>query len=170
MNERMMALVVSSDFRQFYRFAIVGCLNVLISFAVFLLCYEVWPLASLILDVTGAAGSWVSDMLTAQGIHSVDAAFANFCGYAAGMVNSFVFNKTWTFQTQGNTLQQMHRFLILNILGLALSTLFLFVFVDLMQGPHLLVWFISTGFVMILNFYGNKLWTFADVPQRTTNP
>ena len=170
MNERIMALVVSPDFRQFYRFAIVGCLNVLISFAVFVLCYEVWPLASLIFDVTGAVGSRVHDILTGHGIPTVDAAFANFCGYAAGMVNSFVLNKTWTFQTQGNTLQQMHRFLILNILGLTLSTLLLFVFVDLMQGPHLLVWFISTGFVMILNFYGNKLWTFADVPQRTTNP
>jgi dolichol-phosphate mannosyltransferase len=43
MNERMMALVMSPDFRQFYRFAIIGCLNVLISFAVFVLCYEVWP-------------------------------------------------------------------------------------------------------------------------------
>ena len=169
MNERMMALVKSPDFRQFYRFAIIGCLNVLISFAVFVLCYEVWPLASLIFDVSGAAGSWVIGMLTGHGIPSVDAAFANFCGYAVGMVNSFVFNKTWTFRTQGNTLQQVHRFLILNVLGLLLSTLLLFVFVDLLHGPHLVIWFISTGIVMVLNFYGNKFWTFADTHQRTTH-
>lgn len=170
MNERIMALVVSPDFRQFFRFAIVGCLNVLISFAVFVVCYQVWPLASLFFDATGAAGSWVHTMLINHGIPSVDAAFANFCGYAAGMVNSFVLNKTWTFQTQGNTLRQMHRFLILNILGLALSTLLLFVFVDLLHGPHLLVWFISTSIVMVLNFYGNKLWTFADAHQRIAHP
>lgn len=167
MNERMIAFVVSPDFRQFYRFAIVGCLNVLISLAVFVSCYEVWPLASLIIDVTGPAGSWIRDMLAAQGIHSMDAAFANFCGYAVGMVNSFALNKTWTFQTQGNILQQMHRFLILNILGLVLSTLFLFIFVDLLHGPHLVIWFISTGIVMVLNFYGNKLWTFAVARQQT---
>ena len=165
-----MALVVSPDFRQFYRFAIVGCLNVLISFAVFVLCYDVWPLASLVFDVTGAAGSWISGILSAYGIHSVGAAFANFCGYAAGMVNSFVLNKIWTFQTRGDTLQQMHRFLILNVLGLLLSTLLLFVFVDLLRRPHLVIWFISTGIVMVLNFYGNKFWTFADTHPRTTHP
>ena len=170
MNDRIMALVVSPDFRQFYRFAIVGCLNVLISFAVFVLCYQILPLASLLFDATGAAGAWAHAMLTAHSIPSVDAAFANFCGYAAGMVNSFVLNKTWTFQTQGNTLRQMHRFLILNMLGLALSTLLLFVFVDLLHGPHVLIWFISTGLVMVLNFYGNKLWTFAETHQQTTHP
>lgn len=170
MNERIMARVVSADFKQFYRFAIVGCLNVLISFAVFILCYKVWPLASLIFDLTGAAGSWISAMLSGYGIHSVDAAFANFCGYAAGMVNSFALNKIWTFQTRGNTLQQMHRFLTLNLVGLVLSTLLLFVFVDLLHGPHLVIWFISTSIVMVLNFYGNKFWTFADTHPRTAHP
>lgn len=170
MNERMMALVGSPDFRQLYRFALVGCLNVAVSFAVFLLCYEVWPLASLILDAAGATGARAAEMLAARGIQSVDAAFANACGYAAGMVNSFVLNKTWTFQTRGDTLRQMHRFVVLNLLGLALSTLLLFVFVDLMQGPHLLVWFVSTGLVMVLNFYGNKRWTFSDAPQQAGHP
>jgi putative flippase GtrA len=169
-NERIMALVVSPDFRQFYRFAIVGSLNVLISFAVFVVCYQVWPLASLIFNAAGAVGSWISGILSDYGIHSVDAAFANFCGYAVGMVNSFVLNKIWTFQTQGNTLQQMHRFLILNILGLTLSTLLLFVFVDLLHGPHLVIWFVSTGIVMVMNFYGNKLWTFSDAHQQTAHP
>lgn len=166
MNERIVAKLVSPDLRQFYRFAIVGCLNVMVSLVIFVLCYEVWPLASLILSASGDFGKFIQASMAGHGIHSIDGAFANFMGYAAGMANSFVLNKAWTFRVQGDTLQQIHRFFLLNILGLLLSTMILFVFVDLLGGPHLFVWSISTALVMILNFYGNKFWTFAEGPKR----
>jgi putative flippase GtrA len=170
MNGRTAAYSTSADLRQFYRFAIVGCLNVMVSFAVFILCYEVWPLASNAFDLSGNAGAWVRSALTGHGIPSVDAAVANVVGYGAGMVNSFVLNKTWTFRAQGNTLLQMHRFFILNLLGLLLSTLLLFLFVDLLHGPYLVVWAIATAVVMVLNFYGNKFWTFGHGHHRKASP
>lgn len=170
MNDRTAVFPQTADHRQFYRFAIVGCLNVMISFAVFVLCYEVWPMARLILDISESAGAWIRGALAGHGILAVDAAVANVVGYVAGMVNSFLLNKTWTFRAQGNILQQMHRFFILNILGLLLSTLLIFVFVDLLDGPHLIVWTIATAIVMVLNFYGNKFWTFAQTHDRTESP
>lgn len=170
MNDRIEVFSLSANARQLFRFAIVGCLNVMVSFVGFVLCYEVWPLGSLILDITGPTGAWVRDFLTAHGIRSMNGAFANVVGYGAGMVNSFVLNKAWTFRVQGNTLQQMHRFFILNVLGLLFSTLLIFIFVDLMGGSHLFIWSIATGIVMVLNFYGNKFWTFAETHRLTVSP
>jgi len=92
---------------------------------------------------------------------SIDAAVANIAGYLAGMINSFTLNKLWTFQVQGNSKRQMYRFVMLNFLGLIFSTSILYIFVDFLSAPYVIVWTISTGFIMLLNFFGNKYWTFA---------
>lgn len=170
MNDGATPFFLSADFRQLYRFAIVGCLNVLVSFAVFVFFYAVLPLAGLILDNLGSAGSSIRDALSEYGIRSVDAAVANIVGYAAGIGNSFLLNKTWTFRAQGDTLRQMRRFFTLNVLGLALSTFLLFIFVDLFGVSYLLVWGLATAIVMVLNFFGNKIWTFAQTPDRASPP
>ena len=157
-----MRLAVTPHIKQLIKFAIVGCLNVLITFIFFFLCYRQWPLASLILDAMGSAGEEVKQTLFKLNIHSIDAALANTIGYIAGMINSFILNKRWTFEAKGRTSRQIHRFFILNILGLILSTSIIFVFVDLLHTSYLIVWPIAIGIVMILNFIGNKYWTFSE--------
>jgi putative flippase GtrA len=166
MNDRSRGRFLSEDARQFLRFAVVGCVNVAVSFAVFLVCFEVWPLGSLALDLLGPAGEAIRTIMANHGVESVDAAVANAVGYGAGMMNSFVLNKLWTFRARGRTLQQMQRFVILNVLGLLLSTALLFVMVDVLGGPHLPIWALATGIVMVLNYFGNKLWAFT----QTHNP
>ncbi len=155
-------LVTLLNTKQFAKFAIVGCLNVLVSFIVFILCYKVWPFTALVLDAAGSLGWQIETLLAEFGIHGMDAALANVVGYLAGMINSFILNKLWTFEAQGDAVRQAHRFFILNVLGLMLSTIIIFVFVDLLSGPYVVVWFITVGVVMMLNFFGNKYWTFAD--------
>jgi len=169
MKEQKMRVPVTPDARQLIKFAIVGCLNVLVTFIFFFLCYRQWPLASLILDTMGSKGELIKQVLLKFNIYSIDAAFANTIGYMAGMVNSFILNKLWTFEAKGRTARQLHRFLILNIFGLALSTLIIFVFVDLLNVSYLIVWPITIGLVMIFNFIGNKYWTFsaASIPEDT---
>ena len=162
MNERIIQFVVTQDIRQIVKFAIVGCLNVLVSFVVFYLCYRQWPLATVILDAVGAAGEVIKEVLLRFNIDSIDGAFANTIGYMAGMVNSFTLNKLWTFEAKGRTASQIHRFFVLNILGLVLSTLIMFVFVDLLNASYLVVWPVTIGLVMIINFIGNKYWTFSE--------
>jgi putative flippase GtrA len=162
MSNRVESLAGSMSIRQFTRFAIVGCLNVIVSFLVFFLCYRQWSLGDFFLNSAKMLGIGIESILTEFGIRSIDAALANTAGYVAGMVNSFTLNKLWTFRVQGDISRQMHRFVILNILGLILSTSFLFIFVDLLSAPYLIVWGISTAIVMLLNFFGNKYWTFAE--------
>jgi putative flippase GtrA len=154
--------VESPGIRQFGRFVVVGCLNVAVSFAVFMLLYRVFPLASMVLDAMGSLGARISNALLHMGVQSVDAALANTIGALAGMANSFVLNKRWTFEAGGLTHLQVRRFVVLNVLVIAGSSLIVFVFIDVLRAPYLLVWIVTTGLAMIENFLGNKYWTFAE--------
>lgn len=146
---------------QFLRFAIVGCLNVAISFVTFLVFYRYVPLASLALDASGATGAQIAGALARLGVPKVDAGFANVVGYAVGMVNSFILNKKWTFEAKGRTALQARRFVILNLAGLGLSTALVLVLVDVMGMAYIPVWIATTALVMLANFVGNKYWTFV---------
>jgi putative flippase GtrA len=129
-----------------------------------MLFYRVFPLATFVLDATGSLGARLANDLARLGVHSIDAGVANTVGALAGMVNSFILNKRWTFEAGGLTKLQVRRFIILNILVISGSTLIIFVFIDLLRAPYLLIWIITTGLAMIVNFLGNKYWTFAELP------
>jgi len=55
---------------------------------------------------------------------------------------------------------QIQRFVAVNAVGLLASSLSLFVFVDLLGGPYGIIWFVTTGAVMVVNYYGSRHWTF----------
>lgn len=90
--------------------------------------------------------------------------------YTAGMINSFFFNKNWTFRAKGDGKKQFVSFLLLNLATLAVS-------VGLMKGltPFLaeldclsaysllsnnLANLIVIAITMILNFIGSKTFVF----------
>jgi len=158
------ALTTPVETRQLLRFAVVGCLNVTVSFATFLVFYRYVPLASVVLDVLGTPGARIADAMSRAGVPTADAGFANAIGYAAGMVNSFVLNKRWTFEAKGRTALQARRFVILNLAGLSISTMLVLVLVDVLGVPYLPVWIATTALVMIANFVGNKYWIFVANP------
>jgi putative flippase GtrA len=158
----MKRLLLTPGFRQFRRFVVVGCVNVAVSFAGFMLFYRLFPLASMTLNAMGDAGAQIMSALARLGVQSIDAGVANTLGAAAGMINSFIFNKYWTFEAGGLTRLQVRRFVILNIVVISGSTLIIFLFIDLLHAPYLIIWVITTGLAMVANFLGNKYWTFAD--------
>jgi putative flippase GtrA len=147
---------------QLAKFGVVGCLNLTVSLAVFVLSYRQLRLGTLILDSTGDLGTWIAQLLNGLGIHGIEAAVANTAGYLAGMANSFFFNKLWTFEARAHTVRQLHRFVIVNLLSLVLSTLILLLFVDVLGAPYLLVGCITFSILTIINFLGNKYWTFSE--------
>lgn len=162
MNCSLNPLQERQGIKQLAKFSIVGCLNLTISLTVFTLSYWQLRLGRLILESTGDLGTWIAHLLNGLGIHEIDAAVANTAGYVAGMVNSFVLNKLWTFEARAQTAQQLHRFVVVNVLGLVMSTLMLLLFVDVLGAPYLLMGCITIGIVAIINFLGNKYWTFSE--------
>ncbi|MDD2850396.1 MAG: GtrA family protein [Desulfuromonadaceae bacterium] len=147
--------------RQLIRFCIVGCLNFAISFTVFYLSYRYFPLSRVMAAVSTAIASDITSVLRSFGITSIDAAASNVIGFTAGMGNSFVWNKLWTFKVAAGTKKQAGRFVLTNIVCLLVSTGVIFVCTDLNQWPYQPVWLVTMVFVTIINFVLSKYWVFA---------
>jgi putative flippase GtrA len=116
------------------RFAVVGVGNFVVSFAVFYLSYRYLPFG---------------------------AAVANVLAYAAGMLHSFVWNRSWTFRAGGNAAVQAVRFIIVNLACLAFGTILVYVLVDVLRYAPLLVWIPVTAVSVVLSYLGCKHWAFA---------
>lgn len=150
-----------STWWEFVRFALVGCLNVLVSSLIFYLAYKHLQLGRLILENTGYFGERIQYLLDSSGISSIDALIASMVAYLGGMANSFILNRTWTFRVTEHSNRQLWRFVILNLAGLTIGTALMFLFVDTMNGPYLIIWGATITFTTMLNYLGNKYWTFA---------
>lgn len=75
----------SRHYRQFAKYCAVGLLNTAVTFGVIYLC----------VDVAG-----------------LNEYLANILGYFAGLVNSFIFNKLWTFRSHGGYRGEALRFAV----------------------------------------------------------
>lgn len=150
-----------SPWWEFVRFAVVGCLNILVSSLIFYLAYKHLPLGQLILENTGYLGEKLQYLLNSSGIKSIDALTASVVAYLGGMANSFILNRSWTFRVEEYSSRQIWRFVVLNLAGLTLVTALMFLFVDTMSGPYFIVWGATITLTTILNYLGNKYWTFA---------
>lgn len=146
---------------QLIRFSVVGFLNFAISYSVFYLLIRFFPFSALQTYLPASLAEGVAASLRLMKIPSIDAAAANLVGYAAGMLNSFVWNKLWTFKAAQNTRRQAQRFIVTNMACLLLSTAALFVCTDLYQLPFSTVWFVTMALITILNYLLCKHWVFA---------
>lgn len=121
------------------RFAVVGGCNFVVSFVVFAGVVHYLP----------------------AGASSVRGATANVAAYAAGMLNSFLLNRAWTFRAEGRVVVHALRFTALNVATLGGSTLAVFTLVDLLGYPALAVWLPLTLAILLAHYLGMKHWAFA---------
>jgi putative flippase GtrA len=124
----------------FVRFVVVGCANFVVSFAAFYGAYHYLPL--------GTAGG--------------RGAVANVLAYCAGMINSFLLNRAWTFRAEGRVVAHAWRFALLNAATLVGSTAIVFVLVDRAGYSALAVWLPLTIAILVAHYLGMKHWAFAE--------
>jgi putative flippase GtrA len=136
------------------RFALVGCTNFVVSFTVFYLSFNYLP-AGTVAALASLAGAGDATR------HPPAAAIANVLAYLAGMVNSFLLNRSWTFRAGGNALPQALRFTTLSLFSLTMGTLATYALVDVLHNPPLAVWVPVTVVVMLVNYFGCKHWAFS---------
>lgn len=90
---------------------------------------------------------------------------AQLLSYSAGLCNSFILNRTWTFKAAGSFfLPQLGRFIVLNGLSLLISSGLLYLFCDI---KHLELWLskvLATAASMVINYLGSRIWVFAVSP------
>ena len=118
---------------QFVKFNLVGIINTAVDFAIFTL-------------------------LTFSDLHHL---ISQVISYSCGMVNSYLWNKFWTFKhkKKSSSLEAV-KFIVVNIVALGIALLFLYIFRDLMDMHVLLSKVFATGFSVVVNFVGNKFWVF----------
>jgi putative flippase GtrA len=137
------------------RFALVGCTNFLVSLVAFYLCYHYLPLGKMAVALHLTSTRVDSDGVGAEG------AVANVLAYLAGMINSFWWNRSWTFRAKGGVIGQVVRFAVVNLVSLGLSTLVVFLLVDRLGFPELAVWVPLAGLIVVTNYVGFRHWAFA---------
>lgn len=119
---------------QIFRFGIVGCLNTVITIGIFTLLHQVLGVFYLISSIIG---------------------------YTFGIINSFFWNKYWTFKRPENKItKEFPKFLVLNLVGLGLNSVFITVFVEIIKIAPLPGQFLAILFVFTVNFIGSKFWVF----------
>ena len=96
--------------------------------------------------------------------------WATFWGFVVANSVSFLFNKYWTFHNYATVLlRQYFKFLIVSVFGLVLTIFLMWLFVERLQlfagltpQYYLLCKGLTSGVVVVWNFFSNKLWTFAN--------
>lgn len=119
---------------QFIKFSIVGVLNTTIHYGVFYYLFSV------------------------VGIYHLLASGAGFC---CAVLNSFVMNRYWTFNTHNSAGEHLFtKFVIVNLLSLSVNLAGMIVLVESLLLNPLLAQLITIVFTLIINFTGTKYWSF----------
>lgn len=119
---------------QFAKFGLVGFVNTAIHYAVFYVLYSLF------------------------GVHYL---VASAIGYAAGLVNSYLMNRTWTFKSRrSDKTLEFSVFVLVNVVSLGLNLIALKLLVSRGHVPPEFAQIIAIAFSLTANFAGNKFWTF----------
>lgn len=115
------------------RFAVVGIGNTLVDFVVFF-------------------------FLASIGVPYV---FSQVCSYSAGMMNSYVWNRTWTFQVRKKaSVQELLQFIFINLVSLSTTIVLLYLLHKLAGMQLFSSKAVATVAGMAVNFAGSRFWVF----------
>jgi putative flippase GtrA len=118
------------------RFSIIGILNTLIDFAVFTIF---------------------------QSLFGINYLVSQIAGFSFGVVNSFIFNKNWTFQNKNANKKTVHEFLqfiTINLISLIITIIFMRFLINKFEINVYVAKIIVTVIAQITNFLAYKLWVF----------
>jgi putative flippase GtrA len=130
-------MAVASNIRLFLKFSLVGCTNVIVTLTAFYILY---------------------DLLTFN--YLVGSVFA----YSLGIVNSFTWNRLWTFRTRkADVKREFVRFFTVNLVGLGMNACIMYLLVDIICTNAFVAQVVAIGFVLIFNFSLARYWVFPNV-------
>ena len=125
------------ELKSLLRLGVVGCSNTLVDFVVFTILRAAFDINYLLCQVVG---------------------------YSAGVLNSFIFNKMWTFESRTShfrTSLQFARFLVINLLSLSVSLLGLKIMSDYWNLNVYVAKVAMTAVAQVINYSGYRFWVFG---------
>lgn len=90
-----------------------------------------------------------------------DPVIASVFGFGTGALVNYFVNYHYTFSSTQPHAATLPRFLIVALIGMILNTTAMAIQVKMLGLHYLLAQVIATLFVVMWNFTGNRLWTFA---------
>ncbi len=120
--------------RQFVKFVLVGVLTTAINFAIYamLLFFHVNYIAAAIV------------------------------AFIVATLNSYTWNRIWTFRAGAHRNRWLVRFTLVQLIGLSVNLAVLALLVEFTGMNKLIAQLVANVFVVGSNFVGNKFWTFRE--------
>lgn len=122
-------------FLRIFKFGLVGCIGIVIDFSITFLLKEKLKFPKLV---------------------------ANAIGFSLAVINNFLLNRVWTFNSnEDQILYQFSKFILVSVIGLLINTLVIYI-LNQKKGLNFYVSkIIAVGFVFIWNFTINFLFIFT---------
>jgi len=123
------------DLIQFLKFIIIGILNTLVNLIIFYLFTEIFNVYYMVAAVLA---------------------------FLFAVTNSYLFNKTWTFKEKlkYKTSSRYIKFFIISIIALSFNLALLYLLVEYFKFNIFIAQLAGVFLNFLINFFGNKLWTF----------
>ena len=122
-----------SSIIQFCLFSLIGVLNTLIHYAIFIFLYRIINM----------------NYIVASGV-----------GYFIGMANSYFMNRRWTFLSSNYIPPEFTKFILVNVCSMSTNLIILKVTVTNIGLIPEIGQIVAIIFSIGVNFFGNKYWTF----------
>lgn len=129
----------NKKFQHISKFGFVGCLNTILDFGVFSLL---------------------------NSLFGVNYIISQILSYSSGTLNSYIFNKFWTFndtKTNKKTTKEIVQFIVVNSASLGVSLLSLSILMNDSFMNSFLAKIISMVSAQVVNFLGYRFWVFANI-------
>lgn len=132
MNLSIAAIRRDKHARQFVKFVLVGLTTTAINFTVY-------------------------GLLLIVGVYYLTAAVISF---SVATLNSYTWNRIWTFRAGRHHIGKLAKFTVVQLLGLSFNLVGLWLLVEYAGLHEFPAQVLANGVVVMSNFVGNKFWTF----------
>jgi putative flippase GtrA len=85
---------------------------------------------------------------------------ANIISVSVGISISFILNKKYNFKVNDKVLKRFLIFITVGLTGMLFSSVLLYIFIDMLEMEQIISKFLSIVFVVLIQFFVNKLVTF----------
>jgi putative flippase GtrA len=123
--------------KEFLKFAIVGLINTVIHLIVLFILTEFFSI-------------WY--------------VLSSLIAFLVAVTNSFIMNTLWTFRKniKHKTVMKYWKFFIVSVITALFNLFFLYIFTEFVGLWYMLSQFIAIVLTLMMNFIGNKFWTFKE--------
>lgn len=85
---------------------------------------------------------------------------ANSCGFSLAVINNYIINRIWTFESKSAWLPEFGRFLLFSLIGLGINNILLYLFHEKGKMNFYASKALAIGCVFIWNFLSNLFLNF----------